>query len=192
MKTRQYLQSIAVASAITLATLAAPAVQAAPSQFHHVVNVDTMDALNLRAGPGTNNAVLATIPHNGRTIVSTGRTDGNWTEVEWAGQTGWVGSRYLQVTNIQAAPAAVPAARSARTNARAPRQTGRNASVSHNHPANSCTNSVTHSHPNGGAQHEHSYACQPGQATLDTSQMIKPKFKPKYQQYATQDLAIQY
>lgn len=30
----------------------------------------------------------------------------------------------------------------------------------HTHPANKCTNSVTHSHPNGKRPHTHHYSCQ--------------------------------
>ena len=37
--------------------------------------------------------------------------------------------------------------------------------VAHTHPANKCTNSVSHSHPNGGNTHKHKYDCSPGSST---------------------------
>ncbi len=40
-------------------------------------------------------------------------------------------------------------------------KTSRFASVAHTHLANKCTNTVTHSHPNGGTAHKHRYSCQP-------------------------------
>ena len=30
----------------------------------------------------------------------------------------------------------------------------------HTHPANKCTNTITHKHPNGVRQHKHSYSCK--------------------------------
>ncbi len=33
--------------------------------------------------------------------------------------------------------------------------------VAHTHPANECTNSISHTHPNGGSVHKHRYSCKP-------------------------------
>ena len=35
------------------------------------------------------------------------------------------------------------------------------AGVTHTHPANECTNTVSHTHPNGGTAHKHRYSCKP-------------------------------
>lgn len=44
-----------------------------------------------------------------------------------------------------------------------------NAANTHSHPANRCTRSVSHTHPNGANQHTHRYSCQ-GQATQNLPQ----------------------
>lgn len=36
--------------------------------------------------------------------------------------------------------------------------------VEHTHPANECTNSISHTHPNGGGVHKHRYSCKPKMA----------------------------
>lgn len=184
MKLPQTLRTAALASVIALAGVL-PA-QAA-SEFMQVVNVSSNDALNMRAGPTTNSDVIGSIPYNGQTVVSTGNKQGSWVEVNWAGQTGWVNERFVQ---------SVPTVNSRSTRQtrqqRPTRQTRPNTpnvvtpeSVSHTHPANECTNSVTHSHPGGGVPHTHNYACKPGQNISG----VKPKFAPKFQQL---DLPIQY
>ncbi len=33
--------------------------------------------------------------------------------------------------------------------------------TAHTHPANECTNSISHTHPNGGSAHKHRYSCKP-------------------------------
>ena len=40
---------------------------------------------------------------------------------------------------------------------------------SHNHPANKCTNSVTHTHPNGARAHKHHYVCKKGNKNTKNS-----------------------
>ncbi|TXH71956.1 MAG: SH3 domain-containing protein [Thiothrix sp.] len=183
MKLRQTLRTVALASAMALAAVV-PA-QAA-TQFMQVVNVSSNDVLNMRAGPNSNSDVIGSIPYNGQTVVATGNKQGSWIEVSWAGQTGWVNQRFLKAAVQQAN--SNRANRQTRQQQRPNRQTRpatRNESVSHTHPANECTRSITHSHPNGGVMHNHNYSCQPG---LNTSG-VKPKFAPKYQQM---DVQLQY
>ena len=58
------------------------------------------DTLNLRAGPGTDQSVLATLGPTEVALVATGRqrllpSSGIWTEVELDGTTGWVSSSFI-------------------------------------------------------------------------------------------------
>lgn len=39
--------------------------------------------------------------------------------------------------------------------------------VGHSHPANKCTNSIQHTHPNGGGVHKHRYVCKPQMSSAD-------------------------
>lgn len=41
---------------------------------------------------------------------------------------------------------------------------------SHKHPANKCTKSVMHAHPNGKGKHAHRYSCQGGGQQANTGQ----------------------
>lgn len=178
MKMRHYLQSMAVASAITLMVVAAPAAQAA-TQFQQVVNVSQGDVLNLRAAPGASSTVIGSIPHNGQTIVATGKRQGNWLQVSWAGQTGWVNKRFLQSAAQRPARAANRAVSNNRdTRAQRPSSQVVQAGTAHTHPANPCTKSISHSHPGGDNAHEHHYACQQGKNLSG----VKPKFAPKFHQ----------
>ncbi|MCA9672233.1 MAG: SH3 domain-containing protein [Myxococcales bacterium] len=49
--------------------------------------------LNLRSGPSTNDAVIASMP--GGTKLRVISTSGNWTQVDYNGQIGWASSTYL-------------------------------------------------------------------------------------------------
>ncbi|ESR26009.1 SH3 domain-containing protein [Lutibaculum baratangense] len=51
--------------------------------------------LNLRAGPGTGHAVIATIPRGGAVDVEGCLSDLAWCEVAWNGRRGWASARYL-------------------------------------------------------------------------------------------------
>lgn len=182
MKLRQTLRTLALASALALAGVVSA--QAA-TQFMQVVNVSSNDALNMRAGPDSNSDVIGSIPHNGQTVVATGNKQGNWIEVSWAGQSGWVNQRFLQPVTQQTSSNRVNRQARQQRPTRQVRPNTRNVSVSHTHPANECTRSITHSHPNGGVMHNHHYSCQPG-ANISG---VKPKFAPKYQQM---DVPLQY
>lgn len=63
-----------------------------------VVGVAEDDALNLRAGPGADQAILAGIPPTYDSVLALGRTralPGWWTNVEYEGTTGWVSLSFL-------------------------------------------------------------------------------------------------
>lgn len=182
MKLRQTLRTVAFAS--VLALVGVVPTQAA-TQFMQVVNVSNNDVLNMRAGPTTNSDVIGSIPHNGQTVVVTGNKQGSWVEVSWAGQNGWVNQRFLQPVQ-QASNRNSRATRQQRaTRLVSPNRNTRNVSVSHTHPANECTRSVTHGHPGGGILHNHNYSCQPSRNTSG----VKPKFAPKFRDV---DVQLQY
>ena len=46
--------------------------------------------------------------------------------------------------------------------------------LAHTHPANECTNSITHTHPNGDNQHEHNYQCSPKAIATDSGAHTHP------------------
>lgn len=56
----------------------------------------TTDALNMRAGAGTNFTVLTVIPR-GTTVTLTGKSANGFYGVTWSGRTGWASSDYLRV-----------------------------------------------------------------------------------------------
>jgi len=55
--------------------------------------------VNLRAGPGTGNAVIDTLPAGSEAVVIS--TNENWSKIRLAGdeRVGWMSSRYLEPTN---------------------------------------------------------------------------------------------
>ncbi len=155
MKIATYVKSTLAASALVLAVSALSVTAYAESSFYQVVNVKSNDSLNIRSGAGTGYPVISTIPFNGRTVMSTGQTQrvgrSTWVEVVWLGQIGWVNKRFL-----------VNSSQIARTRQPAPMPTPmpiQNNANRHTHPANRCTRSVTHSHPNGANPHKHHYSC---------------------------------
>jgi len=63
----------------------------------------TADSLNLRAGPGTDFAVVRGLTRD--TVVTVRETKGDWWRVELAdGTTGWAAARYLEEVEASAAP----------------------------------------------------------------------------------------
>nr|CAA6817354.1 MAG: Unknown protein [uncultured Thiotrichaceae bacterium] len=70
----------------------------AADQFN-VIKVESWDTLNMRAGPGVKNSVIAKLPHNAKNLAMTGGKQSvgraNWVEVKWQGKTGWVSKSYL-------------------------------------------------------------------------------------------------
>ena len=53
----------------------------------------TASSLNLRSGPATTFAIIATIP--GGSLVQVLETDSGWSKVVWEGNTGWCSAAYL-------------------------------------------------------------------------------------------------
>ena len=47
--------------------------------------------------------------------------------------------------------------------------------VAHTHPANKCTNSISHTHPNGGSVHKHHYDCRPNSRVISKKPSIAHK-----------------
>ncbi len=110
-----------------------------------VKGVSAGDVLSMRKYPGVKSKIIAQIPPNGSGLKPTGKRVQKgrsiWAQVKWKTQTGWVNTRYI-------------------TPSRKQQTTGKTTPMnSHTHPANRCTRSVTHSHPNGKRSHKHRYSC---------------------------------
>lgn len=178
MRASHLLKTAVAVSAVLLTTTVFSVSAQANDEFYQIVNVRADDSLNIRAGAGVNQPVISTIPANGRTILSTGNTQqvGNstWIEVVWLGQIGWVNGFYLTrdlppvVQQVQAQrknPAQVNYDYQQPVQPVQPIQAApvNNTGATHVHPANECTRSVTHTHPNGANNHRHNYSCQRGQ-----------------------------
>nr|CAA6825327.1 MAG: SH3 domain-containing protein [uncultured Thiotrichaceae bacterium] len=152
MKIATYVRSALATSTLLLAVASLPATAVADTTFYQVNNVQSDDALNIRSGAGATYPIIGTIPHNGRTVMSTGQTQQNgrstWAEVVWLGQIGWVNSRFLS-DSMQAPQQQVNTT---------PAQNNANA---HTHPSNRCTRSITHVHPSRSSSHKHHYSCDP-------------------------------
>lgn len=165
MKSRYNLKSAIAISAIVFSASVFPVSSVtANTGFYQVANVNQNDSLNMRSGAGTTYPVIGSIPSNGRTIMATGRTqqvgNSNWAEVVWLGQFGWVNKHFLTTGYQQQAPQApVQQVDYNQQNANG-----------HTHPANRCTRSITHTHPNGANSHQHNYSCQPNQQNTANQQ----------------------
>lgn len=61
--------------------------------------------LNLRSGPGVENAVVVAVEKN-RIVTATGEQSGSWIEVELDGLTGWMAADYLEATDLTDTPPA--------------------------------------------------------------------------------------
>ncbi len=168
MKIATYVRSALAASTLLLAVSALPVTAYADTAFYQVNNVQNDDILNIRSGAGATYPIIGTIPHNGRTVLSTGQTQQNgrstWAEIVWLGQIGWVNKRFL-IDSDQAPQQQVNTPVVVQNNANA-----------HTHPANRCTRSITHTHPNGGGTHKHHYSCDPS-----TNNAPAPAMKSNYQ-----------
>ncbi|WP_052341562.1 SH3 domain-containing protein [Salinarimonas rosea] len=60
--------------------------------------------LNLRAGPGTNYQVIATMP--GGVVVDVEGCRGSWCRVDYRGRSGWASARYLGEPSVRRGPRA--------------------------------------------------------------------------------------
>lgn len=94
---------------VLLLTPLAGALAAPPQQS--AVTATTLDALRLRAGPGTSYATLAIIPR-GETLSVQGRNAaGSWIAVTYSGMTGWVAAWYTRLDgDLNSVPVAGEAA----------------------------------------------------------------------------------
>lgn len=115
-----------------------------------VTGVRAGDVLSVRKWPGVQSKIIAQIPPEGTGIQATGKKVKKgrsiWAQVKWKTQTGWVNTRYITLAK-------------ANTQATASHSNSVADSNSHTHPANRCTRSVTHTHPNGKRSHTHRYSC---------------------------------
>jgi len=147
MKPQRSLKLILSASLIGISLLFSPTILASPS--YSVTGVVQWDVLSMRKYPGIKSKIIAQIPPNGSAINTTGKSvkkgQSTWVQVKWKTQTGWVNKRYLTLSANSNDSGA-----SANKNA-------------HTHPKNKCTNSITHTHPNGAKSHVHRYSCQGNQ-----------------------------
>ncbi|MCK5725188.1 MAG: hypothetical protein KAH22_00030 [Thiotrichaceae bacterium] len=123
-----------------------------------VTGVSPSDVLNLRITAGSGTEVVAHIPPGGSAILLTGQEEKigstTWVEINWQGITGWVNKRFLAAEAKKRAPVQ----RAAPVTVRATKANTGDANR-HLHPKNKCTNSITHSHPNGSVSHKHRYSC---------------------------------
>lgn len=69
----------------------------APVALAQDVTVTTLYSVRLREGPGTDFAVVTTIPFN-VSVSAVGRNaDSSWIQVNYEGQVGWVAARFVRV-----------------------------------------------------------------------------------------------
>ena len=96
--------------------------QMAQAAVFQISGVESWDTLNMRAKPGSKNAVVTKIPSNGKYIRATGKKQSVgktvWTQVTWQGKTGWVSQRYIKP--MQVAPQAPQQAQRAAPRATTP------------------------------------------------------------------------
>lgn len=90
MLTKTVIASLAFVVATATLAFAAPL-------SYSVLGVDANDTLALRAGPSASAQKLADIPADAEGLRTTGRTtaSGDWIELRYEGQRGWVSARYL-------------------------------------------------------------------------------------------------
>jgi hypothetical protein len=92
----------AVATTVPATTVPTPTATAEPTPTETAPEPDetgtalTIDVLNLRAGPSTDDEILLTIPA-GEEVVLTGEESGGFTAVEYAGASGWVATEFLEL-----------------------------------------------------------------------------------------------
>ena len=71
----------------------------AKPRVYKINHVAPYDSLDLRSVASVKGKVLATIPHNGKGILSTGKSQkvgrSTWVQVHWSGKVGWVNKYFL-------------------------------------------------------------------------------------------------
>lgn len=93
--TMKKVQLLLFALLLGLAISQAVPVSAAADAFQSDAFATTTTDLNLRAGPGTGNAIRRGIPAGAYVIVESGPYNGVWYEVSFAGSVGYVHGGYL-------------------------------------------------------------------------------------------------
>jgi len=95
---KQLVATCLLSSLLVVSTFAESSLQ------YSVTHVADNDSLNIRAGAGVGNAVVAAIPFNGSNVQSMGkeRAVGKtiWVKVKWQNQEGWVSKHYLQAEQV--------------------------------------------------------------------------------------------
>lgn len=92
---RQPITSLFMALLLLPALTFASATPVAADHLQTNASANTTAALNLRAGPGTGNAVLRVIPEGERVFVVSGPTSGHWYEITYEHTRGFVFGDYL-------------------------------------------------------------------------------------------------
>ncbi len=87
--------SIAVVVLLGSSVLAGAAHACACCGTYKVVDVQPGDVLNMRAGPGASYRMLGAIPSGSGCVIKSRQCRRSWCKVSYAGQSGWVHSRYL-------------------------------------------------------------------------------------------------
>lgn len=80
---------------------ASPQPGGTPAPASMQMRVNSPDGVNLRAGPGLDQRILAVIPNNTRLTVLGRSADGRWSQVTHNGQTGWVDGQFLSPADEQ-------------------------------------------------------------------------------------------
>jgi len=63
---------------------------------YRVTGVAPDDVLNMRSGPGVSYAKVGAIPSGSGCVLKSRKCRRRWCKVSYAGQSGWVYTRYLQ------------------------------------------------------------------------------------------------
>jgi uncharacterized membrane protein len=100
MSKTSYL-SLSLLTSCLLVSQFAPQNLYANTETYRVNGVKSWDSLNIRSTPGARSQVVSTIPADGKSIVSTGKSTTigktTWLEIKWHGFSGWVSKQYLEL-----------------------------------------------------------------------------------------------
>lgn len=77
-------------------------------KIYQVTKVSPHGKLRLRAWPSSKSRIKASLPHNAKDLVETGKQrdigKSRWVQVKWQEHTGWVNSHYLEKTGVLLRP----------------------------------------------------------------------------------------
>lgn len=89
-----------LAGALFLPALATPAAaQVVEGEEHCVINVATVDRLNIRDEPAVGGDVVARLRYGSCGIIVTGACEGNWCPIEEGHVEGWVNSKFISMVS---------------------------------------------------------------------------------------------